>query len=66
MDIENGWVIDEKHKPQKIGCCDYCGRRVYDDEEYEYNGDTLLCFDCSMLLNDELDEQIEDYLDEDE
>ncbi len=67
MSIENGWIVDEKNrKPHKVGACDNCGRMVYDDEDYENNGETLLCLDCSMYLSGELTEQVDDFEDKEE
>ena len=54
MCIENGWVLDERNKmPHKVGTCDCCGRMIYEDEDYDRNGERLLCFDCVELLKDE-------------
>lgn len=54
MCIENGWVLDERHNmPHKVGTCDCCGRMIYEDEDYDLNGERLLCFDCVELLKDE-------------
>lgn len=54
MCIENGWVLDEQHNmPHKVGTCDCCGRMIYEDEDYDRNGERLLCFDCIELLKDE-------------
>lgn len=54
MCIENGWVLDERHNmPHKVGTCDCCGRMVYDDEDYDLNGERLLCFDCVGILSGE-------------
>lgn len=54
MCIENGWVLDERHKiPHKVGSCDFCGRMIYEDEDYYRNGGLLLCFYCVELSKDE-------------
>ena len=54
MCIENGWVLDERHNmPNKVGTCDCCGRMIYEDEDYDRNGERILCFDCVELLKDE-------------
>ena len=54
MCIENGWVLDERSKiPHKVGSCDCCGRMIYEDEDYDRNGERLLCFDCVELLKEE-------------
>ncbi len=57
MCIENGWVLDERHNmPHKVGTCDCCGRMIYEDEDYDRNGERLLCFDCVDILKEEYGE----------
>lgn len=57
MCIENGWVLDERHNmPHKVGTCDCCGRMIYEDEDYDWNGERLLCFDCMDILTEEYGE----------
>lgn len=54
MCIENGWILDERNNmPHKVGACDCCGRMIYEDEDYDLNGERLLCFDCVGILTEE-------------
>lgn len=54
MCIENGWLLVEWNNiPHEVGTCDCCGRMIYEDEDYDRNGERLLCIDCVENLKDE-------------